>query len=1154
MMGNGFGAGRKFLGITLVLIFLISVSAGAYAVDTITINSATLNGASSVIVAPNASITASVNATLNGGPGFKWMATQYQIGSATPICRDITDQHNTTHTDTFSVIAPAIDGISDFKITLFKDNGCAVDKSIATITLSSGITVDATPPVISGATDIVTEATGPTGATVTYSVSANDAVDGSVAVDCSPASGSSFGFGLTAVNCSATDAHANTANASFNVTVRDTTAPSAAITSITDGTHINGTVTIDATASDSASGVARVEFYHSSMAPVYIGEDTTEPYSIDWDTTSVSDGSHTIYVKGIDNNLNESGYSEVSVVVDNTAPVLSVPSDMLEEATSAAGAAVSYVATATDAIEGAVAIDCSPASGSTFALGTITVTCGASDSLGNTASTSFDVTVEDTTPPTIDSMSDIIDVEATSPAGAEVSYTSPATTDLVDGSGTATCLPASGSTFVLGDTTVTCNATDAAGNGATSVEFTVSVVDTTSPVITLNGDNPMTVQVHNAYSEADASVTDNYDTGLTAAITGSVDVDTVGTYTRYYNAVDSHGNSAIEVTRTVNVVDEEAPSTSDDVPALWQTSDVTVTLNCTDNVACTKVYYTTDGTDPTTSSDSVDAGSGWQFTVSTDGQYTVKYFGVDDSSNAEAVKTATNLLRLDETVPNITAPTDVIEEATGPTTSVSLGEPITSDDTSGVYEVHNDSPGVFPVGSTTVTWTVTDNAGNSNTATQSVTINDTTPPVIDSVENIIAEAASSAGAVVTITAPTATDLVDGSITATCDESTGLFPIGITTVTCNATDSHANSATPVSFDVNVVDTTAPSITAPADVTKELTGFLTDASAELGSPIVSDLVDSNVIVDSNAPSAGFPVGITTVLWTATDHTGNSATAFQKVTITSTPVDVNEADMNSLISSGAFVSQDGGASTDTNAVVALKEITITSNNSSVLIPAGVVITRSDGSNIDATALIADGNVEDLLSNLGSGAVLDGALKWGLPNLELSFSPAIQLSIFVGYDLNGTTLSIERSTSGSNGWTSAGLTPSTCVVANGLCDFNATLASYYATTHTVSTNTSSGGGSGRGGGMPLAVVQPTTPEPTPTPTPAPLPVTTPTEPVLTPSEIPAVEEPTPAVTPNPATGLFGLGTVGDAIPIGVIAIVIIASIVVLATRKKKK
>ncbi len=89
----------------------------------------------------------------------------------------------------------------------------------------------------------------------------------------------------------------------------------------------------------------------------------------------------------------------------------------------------------------------------------------------------------DTTPPVIAAHGDET-AEATGPGGALVSYGAPSTTDDVDGNGIATCAPASGSLFALGSTTVTCNATDAAGNAAVATTFTVTVQDTTAPVIT----------------------------------------------------------------------------------------------------------------------------------------------------------------------------------------------------------------------------------------------------------------------------------------------------------------------------------------------------------------------------------------------------------------------------------------------------------------------------------------------------------------------------------------------------------------------------------------------------------------------------------------------------------------------------------------------
>ncbi len=118
--------------------------------------------------------------------------------------------------------------------------------------------------------------------------------------------------------------------------------------------------------------------------------------------------------------------------------------------------------------------------------GIYTATFVAENSAGKSTSASMSITVTapvaDTTPPVI-SPHDNITIEATSSAGAVVTYTAPEVNDNVDPKTSATCLPASGSTFPMGETKVLCNATDASGNKAVETSFIVKVVDTTKPVI-----------------------------------------------------------------------------------------------------------------------------------------------------------------------------------------------------------------------------------------------------------------------------------------------------------------------------------------------------------------------------------------------------------------------------------------------------------------------------------------------------------------------------------------------------------------------------------------------------------------------------------------------------------------------------------------------
>jgi HYR domain len=314
-----------------------------------------------------------------------------------------------------------------------------------------------TAPTLSLPSDKTAEATSAAGAAVSYAVSANDAEDGPLEPSCSPASGSVFPLGVTQVNCSVTDSGGLTTSGMFNVTVVDTTSPSLNLPGdiTTEATGPNGTaVSFSATASDLVDGSVSVNCTPASGSTFPLG------------TTTVS-------CSATDAHGNTASGSFSVTVVDTTPPTLHLPGNLTAEATGPSGAAVDFPATANDLVDGPVSITCSPASGSTFALGTTTVDCSATDAHGNTASGSFSVTVVDTTPPTLDLPANIT-TQATSNSQAVVSYTATAT-DLVDGSVPISCSPASGSSFPAGTTTVSCSASDAHHNTATG-SFTVSVV------------------------------------------------------------------------------------------------------------------------------------------------------------------------------------------------------------------------------------------------------------------------------------------------------------------------------------------------------------------------------------------------------------------------------------------------------------------------------------------------------------------------------------------------------------------------------------------------------------------------------------------------------------------------------------------------------
>ncbi|MBK9008976.1 MAG: HYR domain-containing protein [Anaerolineae bacterium] len=196
-------------------------------------------------------------------------------------------------------------------------------------------------------------------------------------------------------------------------------------------------------------------------------------------------GITTVSCTSTDQAGNSSVGSFTITVQDTTAPTLPLPADMTVEATSAAGAVVNFSATANDIVDGALAVTCAPPSGSAFAIATTSVACSASDSSGNAVNGSFNVTVQDTTPPVISPMANIV-VDTSSKQLAPIFYSTPTTTDAVDGPGVATCVPPSGSLFPHGTTIVTCTAIDSHGN-TSSITFAVLVEYIPKPATPNNG-------------------------------------------------------------------------------------------------------------------------------------------------------------------------------------------------------------------------------------------------------------------------------------------------------------------------------------------------------------------------------------------------------------------------------------------------------------------------------------------------------------------------------------------------------------------------------------------------------------------------------------------------------------------------------------------
>ena len=163
--------------------------------------------------------------------------------------------------------------------------------------------------------------------------------------------------------------------------------------------------------------------------------------------------------------------------------------------------------------------------------------------------------------------------------------------------------------------------------------------------------------------------------------------------------------------------------------------------------------------------------------------------------------------------------------------------------------------------------------------TQLVTVVDTTSPSIDTPENIVVEATGFQRNMVELGMISVNDNV--GVTLITNNAPETFELGLTTITWTASDNAGNIAT-AQQQVSLIDTTIPSITSPNDI--EIEAESNDSNiVEIGFAIASDSVQLEKITN-NAPET-FPLGETTVTWTATDSSGNSVSDTQLVTVVDT-----------------------------------------------------------------------------------------------------------------------------------------------------------------------------------------------------------------------------------------------------------------------------
>ena len=577
---------------------------------------------------------------------------------------------------------------------------------------------------------------------VELGATATDNVDGdisaSIVIDASGVDTNTVGS--YEVDYSVTDSSGNVDTETRTVNVVDNIAPVISLQGSNPQEIVVGSAYIElgATATDNVDGDLTASIVIDASG---VDTNTVGSYEVDYSVT--------------DSSGNVGTATRTANVVDTVAPVISLQGSNPQEIV----VGTMYVelgATATDNVDGdltaSIVIDASGVDTST--VGSYDVDYSVTDSSGNTGTATRTVNL-------VDNVAPVISLQGSNPqeivAGSAYIELGATATDNVDGDLTASIVvDASGvDTNTVGSYEVDYSVTDSSDNVGTATR-TVNVVAGGTPVITLNGDNPQTVNIGEAYVEAGASASDPEDGDLTGSLVidaSAVDTNTVGSYDVDYSVTDSSGNVGT-ATRTVNVVDNVAPvislQGSNPQEIVVGSTYVELGATATDNV---------DG--DLTASIVIDASG---VDTSTVGSYEVGYSVTDSSGNVGTATRTVNVV--DNVAPVISLQGSNPQEIVVGSAYVELGATATDNvDGDLTASIVIDASGVdtSTVGSYEVDYSVTDSSGNVDTETRTVnvvvggtpviTLNGDNPQIVN-----IGEVYNEAGA-------TASDPEDGDLTA-----------------------------------------------------------------------------------------------------------------------------------------------------------------------------------------------------------------------------------------------------------------------------------------------------------------------------------------------------------------------------------------------------
>ena len=302
-----------------------------------------------------------------------------------------------------------------------------------------------------------------------------------------------------------------------------------------------------------------------------------------------------------------------------------------------------------------------------------------------------------------------------------------------------------------------------------------------------------------------------FNVGVTTVTWYAYAHDVAGPYTALTGDEESHRSGSATCTQTVTVNDVTPPTiaaTSQTIAADASCSAVVPDYSSTvsDNCACAASDNSEECQNHSDITYSQTPAAGTPVGL---GSYTIHIEANDGTNNATKDITLTVA---DQTAPQISCPANITRNTDPGTCSASGINPGTAtatdncDTTPTIVGTRSDSQPLnasYPKGTTTIHWTATDDAGNTSSCDQTVTVEDHEAPTISCPANIVLEPTCPTGAIATWTAPVGTDNCPGATTArTAGGAPGsVFPIGTTTVTYTVTDA-SNNSTSCSFTVTV----------------------------------------------------------------------------------------------------------------------------------------------------------------------------------------------------------------------------------------------------------------------------------------------------------------------------------------------------------------